>query len=145
MEMKKLFSDMAQKAATAAEGAKDVLADASRTAGEKVDVAKQNLELSRLRSECEAVFADMGRTFYLKQSGKWPADSALTADQQMETLLAKASEKDALISELSARIAQMNGKVQCPACRQFCPAQAAFCPSCGAPLSEERTGTEAGV
>ncbi|MCI6639252.1 MAG: zinc ribbon domain-containing protein [Pygmaiobacter massiliensis] len=130
MEMKKLFSDMAQKAAAAADEAREVLSDAGRTVGEKADIAKLSLELSRLKNEQEAVFTKIGRAFYEQQSAAQATEDA----PHMETLLAQASEKELLIRELSSRIAQISKKTECPSCHTVCSADAAFCPACGAPL-----------
>lgn len=141
--VKKLLSDAARRAADMAESAKDVLADAGRVAMEKTDVAKLNLELVRLRAEGESIFAEIGRTFYQMNGGSWPTDNAETAEQHIETLLGRASEKEMLIRELEGRIAELSNKMDCPVCKHSCDKASAFCPACGAALHPVQTAEKA--
>lgn len=132
--VKRMISDMALRASVMAEGAKDVFADASRVAMNKADLAKLNLELVRLRADCESLFAEIGRTFYLMNSGSWPMHEEEPPEQRIETLLCQVSEKEMLANDISDRIAAMSGKLTCPSCGKECDREAAFCSGCGANL-----------
>lgn len=132
--VKKMISDMAMRASVMAEGAKDAFADASRIAMSKADLAKLNLELVRLRADSENLFAEIGRTFYLMNSGSWPMQEEDTPEQRIETLLCQVSEKEMLANDISDRIAAMSGKIACPSCGKECDREAAFCSACGANL-----------
>lgn len=138
--VKKLLSDAARRASDMAEGAKDAFADASRAVGERADVAKLNLELMKLRSDSESVFAEIGHTFYLMNAGRWDASRGESAEQHIEKLLGQAAEKEMLESELVSRISALSGLVECPACHRSCAEENAFCPACGAPLHPVHSG-----
>ncbi|MEG0803443.1 MAG: zinc ribbon domain-containing protein [Pygmaiobacter sp.] len=132
----KLISDMAQRASIVAEGARDVFDSASRAAFEKADTAKLNLELMRLRSDRETVFADIGRTFYLMNSGTLSPIDSKTPELRIETLLCEATEKDMQIQAITEKLSGLSGKVLCPGCGEDCDKDAAFCSVCGAALHD---------
>lgn len=131
--VKKLLSDAARRAVGVAEGAKDAFAGASRMVGEKADVAKLSLELVLLQSERDELFTQMGRTFYLMNTGCW-SNPAETAEQCIERLLGEVSEKEMLTDELEDRINELRGETECPVCHRLCDTEAAFCSGCGAKL-----------
>ena len=130
MAMKNFFADLSQKAAAAADTAMDALSDAGRIAGEKADIAKQTLELSRMKNEQKELFCEIGRAMFAEKMGGG------SAARKVEELLAQAGEKEHLINAQSAAIAQASGKVECPGCRKLCKDDAAFCPHCGTALTK---------
>ena len=87
MAMKSFFADLSQKAAAAADTAKDALSDAGRIASEKADIAKQSLELSRMKSEQKELFWEMGRALFVEKT------TGESAALKLEELLAQAVDR----------------------------------------------------
>ena len=114
---------------------KDAVTGAGRIVGEKKDEAKLRLDLMRLRSECESRFSEIGRTFYLMNSGDWPRGGE-SAEHRIVSLLGQVGEREMQISDILHRLELMNGRRECPSCGTVYSEGDAFCPGCGRPLKD---------
>ena len=135
--MKKLMADMANRASVAYEGTKDVVSDVSKAVSGKADIAKMNLELMRLRSDCESIFANIGREFYMMKSGTRLAEKNTDTEKTIENWLGAADEKQMQIDSLNARISAANNKGNsgfCVSCGKEYTKESQFCPGCGLKL-----------
>lgn len=141
-----ILANLAAAAATAADGVSDAVHSAGQVVGEKYDIVKLNVELTRLQDEQKKLFADIGRTMFLIQAGS-VAESAETegeteldeAQNTVDRLLLLADQKQQEIDLVADRLFKLNGNVVCVVCGKVCNGKDAYCSACGAvlPKSED--------
>lgn len=101
---------------------------AGKYAGQMVDVAKLNMRIYDLNSECNELLQEIGRMVYDTHQGQEPGADALTG------LLSRLDEKNAEIAQLKDRIAALRSTRECQACGALCGTEDKFCRNCGAAL-----------
>lgn len=136
-DVRRMLESVAATAQEAADEAKEKMQSAGQSLSEKYDAAKLNLLLTRLRGEQERVFADMGRTLFLMDTGNYSEEEGHpTAQQTIDRLLLAAEQKQQEIDRLLTRLAQVSDTRRCPACGRACGQDDRFCPECGARLEK---------
>lgn len=136
-----ILAHLAGAASSAASGVSDAVHSAGQAIGEKYDSVKLNFELSRLHDDQEKLFADIGRTMYLIQSGAFSTDSDATASlvdaqQTIDTFLLNADQKQQDIDLAADRLNKLNGSKVCPVCAKISTSKDVFCSTCGARLPQ---------
>lgn len=135
-----IIEHLSNAASAAASSVGSAAQKAGQYVGEKYDVVKLKIELNRLQSDQKNIFADIGRTMFLLQSGGF-ADNGITnavdAQQLVDQLLLLAEEKQQNIDELTDKLNQLSGSVVCVVCGRVCDARDTYCPTCGAKLPGE--------
>ena len=121
---------------------------ARKSVAEHYDTMKLTVELSRLRTQQERLFADLGRTMFLIKTGSLKANEAergqKTPQQTVDDLLISAGQLQQEMDEINAelgRAAHNLGKAVCPQCGHQCAEADTFCAACGTQLpgkQEER-------
>ncbi len=101
---------------------------AGRYAGQMVDIAKLNMRIFDLNTECSDLLRAVGQMVYDAHLGQSPEDDSLTA------LLTRLDEAHAGITELKTRIATLRSSHVCPACGALCGREDKYCRDCGAAL-----------
>lgn len=137
-DVRKILQTLADTAANAADEARTAAQGARRAMEEKYDLVRLGLEHSRLKTQQERVFADIGRTMFLLRCGAIAPQTAApgekTPEQMIDSLLLNAEqvqqEMDAVAEKMSAAT---QGRV-CPHCAAACEEKAAFCAACGTRL-----------
>ncbi|MDO5603192.1 MAG: zinc ribbon domain-containing protein [Oscillospiraceae bacterium] len=141
MSIKKLLREVGRTASFAADEAKSAMGNAGKAVSNTADLAKANLQLLNLRADQEDIFAEIGKTMYLLNSGALKNDAAQEdggeAGLKINRLLMKAAEKQSEIDYYTEKLAQRKGGRSCPACGKKCREDDAFCPSCGQKLKSE--------
>lgn len=138
-----ILAHLANAAAAAADGVTDAVQSAGQVVGEKYDSVKLRIELSRLQSEQKKLFADIGRTMYLIQSGELAADEKteegeiIDAQQTVDRFLLLADQKQQDIDLVADRLSKVSGDKVCTVCGNISDAKDVFCPACGAKLPSE--------
>ena len=140
-DVKRLLEELTGRAAEMAESAKDAALGAGKVVNEKKDEALLRLDLVRLKNDCESIFNEIGRSFYLMNSGRWPKDGE-TAEHRIESLLSQVDEKQMRIVDIQRRLADLSGKTVCPGCGRLCDTEDAFCTGCGAALKKEELAAD---
>lgn len=135
--VRNILHNLVNTASAAADEAKNVMQSAGKAVADKYDAAKVNMELSRMRAEQERVFADIGRTMFLMNSGcdAALADAEKSPQQVIDSLLVAADQAQQEIDRLNARLGELRSNQLCPACGRTCGEHDAFCSVCGAKLA----------
>lgn len=134
-----ILAHLADAASSAATGVSDAVQSAGQAIGGKYDSVKLNFELGRLHDDQEKLFADIGRTMYLIQSGAFSSEPEGTAplvdaQQTIDTLLLQADQKQQDIDLAAERLNKLNGSKVCPVCAKISNGKDIFCSACGARL-----------
>jgi hypothetical protein len=93
-----------------------------------VDVAKLNMRIFDLNSECGELLRKIGRLVYDTHLGQEPRS------EELPGLLKELDDKYAAIGELKVRIATLRSGRECPHCGALCSREDKFCKDCGAAL-----------
>ena len=101
---------------------------AGKYAGQMVDIAKLNMKIFDLTSDCGQLLRAAGQVVYDAHLGKEPAEELLGC------LLRQLDEKHADIAGLKERIAALRHSRECAACAALCGKGDKFCRACGAQL-----------
>ena len=137
-DVRKLLQSLADTAANAAEEAKTAVQSASKAMAEKYDTVKLTLELSRLRTQQERLFADMGRTLFFLKTGAVKADEAVDGDkttqQAIDSILLSAEQVQQQIDAINDKISAAKNELVCSGCGRLCDEHDAFCAVCGTKL-----------
>ena len=126
--VRELLDRVKETAVTMGEVAGTTARYAGKCAGQMVDVAKLNMRIFDLKSDCSGLLRDIGQIVYDTHRGE-AADTA-----PMDDLLAQIDGKQAAIDELKERIAVLRNSKQCPGCGAACGREDKFCKDCGAAL-----------
>lgn len=132
---KRFLQTIAQKATEAADDARLAMQSATKAVGEKYDAARLGLEISKLKSEQERNFADIGRLVFYMNTGEYtngPEDT--TPQQAIDCLLLAAEQKQQELDAMQKRQAELLKTVKCPVCKQNCDEEDKFCSKCGAKI-----------
>lgn len=137
--IEQILNQITSAASAAASGVSDAMQNAGLKVGEKYDVMKVSIELSRIQDEQKKLFTDIGRTLYLiKSSSTTNLDSAQSqlkdAQKTVDRLLLIADQKQQEIDYLAERLAKLNGSKICNVCGKIMPGKDIFCSSCGSKL-----------
>ncbi|MEG0769775.1 MAG: hypothetical protein RSG59_07595 [Ruthenibacterium sp.] len=134
----KILQSLADTAANAAEEACTAAQSAKRAVAGKYDTVKLSMELSHLRTQQERLFADIGRTLFVVQSGGVQADAAQpdgkTPQQIIDGLLVEAAQLQHEMSNTALALGEAKNAHVCPQCTHRCAESDTFCPGCGAKL-----------
>lgn len=153
-DVRKILQSLAGTAANAAEEARNAAQSAKKAVAGKYDEVRLNMELSRLHTQQERLFADIGRTLFLVQCGNLNADEAApegdtdTADtndtdeaaavktpqQTIDSLLVDSAQLQHEIDTIREKLAAAKNEHTCPACSHACGETDVFCSVCGAKL-----------
>lgn len=135
-DVRRMLESIAFSAQNAADEAMAKMQTAGQSLSEKYDAAKLNVWLARVRGEQERVFADMGRTLFLVNTGNYAQgeEDHPTAQQVMDQLLVSAEQKQQEIDHITARLAELTDELRCPLCGEKYSEGARFCSGCGAKL-----------
>lgn len=140
-----ILQSLADTAANAAEEARCAVESAKKNMAEHYDTVKFTVELSRLRTQQERLFADLGRMLFLIKTGSLRADEAeagkKTPQQTVDDLLISAGQLQQEMDEIHAELGKAPhnaGKTLCPQCKHVCADSDAFCAACGAPLASDQ-------
>ena len=133
-----LFRHLSDVSQTAIDNMSEAVHSASQAFGDKYDVVKLNIELSRLRAEQERLFENIGRTlFYVQFSTKSPqGPDTGNAQETVDELLSFAANKQHEIDDSLAALSKLTGNQTCPKCGKVCDNQDAFCSACGCILND---------
>lgn len=101
---------------------------ASKYAGEMLDIAKLNLRIFDLNSDITPLFKEIGQMVYDAHIG------ATVDDGLMEEKLAAIDEKKEKIARLQEEINALKKSKPCPRCGAACSKGDAFCKKCGMEL-----------
>lgn len=101
---------------------------AGKYAGHMVDVAKLNMRIFDLNTECGELLRKIGRLVYDTHLGQEPGS------EELPGYLKELDEKNAAIGELKERIAALRSSRECPHCGAMCSREDKFCKDCGAAL-----------
>ena len=106
----------------------DTARAAGRMAGQRVDVAKLNVQLFDLNGEYNDVLRQLGQVMVDTHHGQSEDPEKVAA------LLERADETAERAAELKARIADLRQSQTCPACGAPCGKGDKFCRACGRQL-----------
>lgn len=141
LSIKKLLREVGRTASAAADEAKSAMGNAGKAVSNTADTARANLQLLTLRADQEDIFAEIGKTMYLLNSGALKSDALQEdggeAGVKINRLLMKAAEKQSEIDYYIEKLAQRKNGKPCPACGKKCRDEDTFCPSCGQRLKNE--------
>lgn len=140
-DVRKILQSLADTAANAAEEAMTAAQSARRVVAGKYDAVKLAVELSRLTTQQERLFADIGRTMFLVQSGSLKADEpdkegegGKTPQQTIDVLLMNAAQLKLEMDNISEKLNAAKSEKICPKCGHVCEESDAFCAVCGEKL-----------
>ena len=140
-DVRKILQSLADTAANAADEAKAAVHSASKAMLGRYDNVKMNVELSRVRTQQERLFADLGRMLFLIKTGAVKADEAnpasadgKTPQQAIDALLLDAERLQGEMENIAAQLAAAQDEVVCPACGHRCTHEDTFCSVCGKKL-----------
>lgn len=124
--------DLLERIRGAADFAADAAVDTARTAGKRagqvVDVAKLNVQLFDLNGEFNDTLRQLGQVMYDAHLGRD------TGDESVVSLLERADEQAARITEVKDRITALRHSKVCPSCAAPCGMEDKFCRHCGGQL-----------
>lgn len=136
-----ILAYLAKAATTAADGVNDVVQSAGSAVGDKYTTFKLNMELSRLQSEQEQIFEDIGRTMLMVKTGAFSQKNAdgevIDGQDTVDKLLALAEEKQAEIDKTAQEINNLSGQNVCPVCSNVCQPKDCYCSVCGTKFPEK--------
>ncbi len=135
--IRKLLQDIAYTAGVAADEAKNAAKSVKKAVCEKADSAKANMAILALRADMEEIFAEIGRILYLMNSGSFETadeNGEHNPNEEINTLLVKASEKQAEIDAMTDKLNSLKGENECPGCNKKCKSSDVFCCICGTRL-----------
>lgn len=140
-DVRKILQTLADTAANAADEAKAAVQSASKAMAERYDTVKLNVELSRLRTQQERLFADLGRMMFLIKTGAVNADGtdpekedAKTPQQAIDEMLLNAEKLQSEMELINGQLAAAKNESVCPACGHVCSEGDVFCSVCGKKL-----------
>lgn len=137
-----ILNHLAGAAVAAADSVNDAVQAGKAVVGEKYDTVKLRVELTRLQHDQRALFADIGRTMHLIQSGSYAAGTPsaeqqlVDAQQTVDRLLLLADQKQQEIDLVEERLYKLDGSKVCAVCGKVCDEADAYCSKCGAQLFE---------
>lgn len=135
-----ILSHLASAAYAAADTVTDAMQSTGQVVGEKYDIVKLNIELSRLQDEQTKLFANIGRTMYMIKSGAFPSTEetkdaeTMDAQQTIDKFLIAADQKQQAIDDVSKRLKKLSGVKVCAVCGKVADAKDVYCSACGAEL-----------
>ena len=135
-----ILAHLTGAAAAAADGMTDAVHTAGQIVGEKYDVIRLNIDLSKLQDEQNKLFVALGRMLYSLQSeaGEQAGDegdkAVLDAQQTVDRLLLLVDQKQQEIDLVAKKLHRLNGSELCHICGKVCHVKDSFCPGCGAKL-----------
>ena len=127
-KVKELLDRVRDTAVGAADAANQTARAAGKKAGQRVDVAKLNVQLFDLNGELNEVLRQLGQVMYDTHRGREEDGEKITA------LLERADDLTGRITELKDRIAALRQSKTCPACGAACGKDDQFCRRCGGSL-----------
>ena len=141
-----ILSYLAKAASTAADGVNEVVQSAGSAVGDKYSTFKLNMELSRLQTEQEQMFEDIGRTMFMVKTGAFDQKTAegevIDGQDTVDKLLGLAEEKQAEIDDTAKKVSDLSGDAVCPVCSNVCEPKACYCSACGTKLPEKEAVSE---
>lgn len=136
-DVRKLLQSLAASAASAAEEVRDAVTSAKNTVAEKYDVAKLSMTHTRLQTQQERLFTEIGRAMFLLRAKALPEtapEGEKTPRQMLESLLVNAEQVQQELDAVAEKMSAAKSEHVCPLCGRVCPEHDAFCATCGAKL-----------
>ena len=100
----------------------------AQSAQKQIEVAKLQRRISDKQSECDSIYAQIGRLYYsCRLSNTMPDDSINTLCDRMQALTEE-------IADMHAKIDELSDIVRCPACKSVVISGSTYCNKCGAKL-----------
>ncbi len=113
----------------AGEAAGATARQASRKAGNMLDVTRLNVQIYELNSDIATLLKSAGQIVYDAHLG------VDTDEAMLNNILSQLDEKNGQVMELRARIDGLKNVRECPCCGAPCTPGDRFCKSCGVELS----------
>lgn len=139
-DVRKILQTLADTATNAAEEARGAVQSAKKGMAEKYDAVRLGIEHSRLQTQQERLFADIGRTMFLLRSGTLQTVQAnagadeKTPQQVIESLLLNAEQVQQALDAIAEKLSDARGERTCPLCGRLCVEHDTFCAVCGTKL-----------
>ena len=144
--VRKILQSLAETATEKANDVREYMQSAgkavSEVVSEKSAAVKYGLELSKLRTEQERLFADIGHMMFmlntgLLQSGQPIGEEERNPQQVIDSLLVKAEQLQQQMDNISEKLSAAKNEKVCPLCGRLCEENDTFCAVCGTKLAEK--------
>ena len=144
--VRKILQSLAETATEKANDAREYMQSAGKAVSEAVSeksaAVKYGLELSKLRTEQDRIFSDIGHMMFMLNTGVLQATQPIGDDEKnpqqvINSLLVQAEQLQQQMDTISEKLSDAKNEKVCPLCGRLCEEHDTFCAVCGTKLTDK--------